>query len=119
MILIEIGRKLRRQRESLNLKISDIERFTHLRQKYIEALEKGDLTDLPSPVQGRGMLSIYARFLNMDDEACSCVSPMRSKPAWPNAPPRKPGQAGFHAALPGTAKASCACSRPTWCSAAW
>jgi cytoskeleton protein RodZ len=31
MILVEIGRKLRMQRESLNLKISDIERFTHLR----------------------------------------------------------------------------------------
>jgi cytoskeleton protein RodZ len=68
MILIEIGRKLRIQRESLNLKISDIERFTHLRQKYIEALEKGDIDELPSPVQGRGMLSNYARFLNMDDE---------------------------------------------------
>jgi cytoskeleton protein RodZ len=69
LILIEIGRKLRRQRESLNLKITDIERFTHLRHKYIEALEKGDIDDLPSPVQGRGMLSNYARFLNMDDEA--------------------------------------------------
>jgi cytoskeleton protein RodZ len=69
IILVEIGRKLRRQRESLNLKITDIERFTHLRQKYIEALEKGDIDDLPSPVQGRGMLSNYARFLNMDDEA--------------------------------------------------
>jgi cytoskeleton protein RodZ len=68
LILIEIGRKLRRQRESLNLKISDIERFTHLRQKYIEALEKGEIDELPSPVQGRGMLSNYARFLNMDDE---------------------------------------------------
>jgi cytoskeleton protein RodZ len=68
LILIEIGRKLRRQRESLNLKISDIERFTHLRQRYIEALEKGEIDELPSPVQGRGMLSNYARFLNMDDE---------------------------------------------------
>jgi transcriptional regulator with XRE-family HTH domain len=73
LILIEIGRKLRRQRESLNLKISDIERFTHLRQKYIEALEKGDIDELPSPVQGRGMLSNYARFLNMDDEAIAAA----------------------------------------------
>jgi cytoskeleton protein RodZ len=68
MILIEIGRRLRHQRESLNLKIEDIVRFTHLRQRYIEALEMGHLEDLPSPVQGRGMLSNYARFLNMDDE---------------------------------------------------
>jgi cytoskeleton protein RodZ len=69
MILLDLGRRLRRQRESLNLKISDVERFTHLREKYIDALEKGDIDDLPSPVQGRGMLSVYARFLNMDDEA--------------------------------------------------
>jgi cytoskeleton protein RodZ len=68
MILVEIGRRLRHQRESLNLKIDDIVRFTHLRQRYIESLEMGRIDDLPSPVQGRGMLSIYARFLNMDDE---------------------------------------------------
>jgi cytoskeletal protein RodZ len=69
MILVEIGQRLRRQREALNLKIADIERFTHLRSKYIDALEHGSLDDLPSPVQGRGMLSNYARFLDLDDEA--------------------------------------------------
>ncbi len=67
-IFAEIGHVLRKQRETLSLKISDIERFTHIRHRYIEALEKGQLDDLPSPVQGRGMLNNYARFLDLDSE---------------------------------------------------
>ena len=43
-----------------------MERHTHLRLHYLKALENGALEDLPSPVQGRGMLSNYAAFLGMD-----------------------------------------------------
>ncbi len=67
-IFTEIGRTLRKQRETLSLKISDVERFTHIRHRYIEALEKGLIDELPSPVQGRGMLNNYARFLDLDTE---------------------------------------------------
>jgi cytoskeleton protein RodZ len=68
MIFNEIGADLKRQRESLGLKIMDIERYILVRQRFIEALEDGRLNDLPSPVQGRGMLNNYARFLEMDTE---------------------------------------------------
>jgi transcriptional regulator with XRE-family HTH domain len=67
-IFIEIGRRLRSQRELLGLSIEDVERHTHLRQHYLRALETGDLARLPSPVQGRGMLNNYAVFLGMDVE---------------------------------------------------
>jgi cytoskeletal protein RodZ len=67
-IFAEIGQKLRRQRELLGLSYDDVERHTHVRTHYLIALEEGDLTGLPSPVQGRGMLSNYARFLGMDPE---------------------------------------------------
>ncbi len=67
-IFQEIGQVLRKQREVLSLKISDIERFTHIRYRYIEALENGQIDELPSPVQGRGMLNNYAHFLDLDAE---------------------------------------------------
>lgn len=68
-IFFEIGQRLRRQRELLGLSLEDVERHTRLRQHYLQALEDGRLLNLPSPVQGRGMLSNYAAFMGMDAEA--------------------------------------------------
>jgi len=52
-IFTEVGQKLRQQRELLGLSLEDIERHTHLRQRYLQALEEGRLEGLPSFVQGR------------------------------------------------------------------
>jgi cytoskeleton protein RodZ len=68
-IFIEIGQKLRQQREILGLSRAEVERYTRLRQHYLQALEEGRLDLLPSPVQGRGMLSNYASFLNLNEDA--------------------------------------------------
>ena len=65
---VEIGQQLQRQRELLGLSLDDVERHTHLRRHYLQALETGDLQALPSPVQGRGMLNNYAAFLGLDSE---------------------------------------------------
>lgn len=65
-ILAEIGNMLRERRESISLSLSDVEHYTRLRQHYLRALEAGRIEDLPSAVQGRGMLSNYAEFLNLD-----------------------------------------------------
>lgn len=68
LIFQEIGRELRQQRETLGLTLAEVERYTRLRSHYIIALEEGRIDELPSPVQGRGMLSNYAAFLNLDEE---------------------------------------------------
>jgi len=68
-ILQEIGEMLRQRRESISLSLSDVEHYTRLRQHYLRALETGRINDLPSAVQGRGMLSNYAEFLNLDVDA--------------------------------------------------
>lgn len=68
VIFKEIGEKLQYQREILGINLEEVERQTHLRLRYLEALESGDLDELPSPVQGRGMLSNYAEFLGLDPE---------------------------------------------------
>jgi cytoskeleton protein RodZ len=63
----EIGRVLKKRREDLRITHEDVEKFVHIRPKYLQALEEGRLDDLPSTVQGRGMLSNYAHFLEVDN----------------------------------------------------
>jgi cytoskeleton protein RodZ len=67
-IFTEIGHKLQIQRELMGLNLGDVERHTHIRMHYVQALETGDISHLPSPVQGRGMLSNYATFLGLNTE---------------------------------------------------
>ena len=67
-IFAEVGRRLQSQRELLGLSLDDVARHTHLRRHYLVALEAGSIQDLPSPVQGRGMLKNYAVFLGLDPE---------------------------------------------------
>jgi cytoskeleton protein RodZ len=67
-IFKELGHTLQSQRELMGLSLGDVERHTHIRMHYIHALEQGDIDHLPSPVQGRGMLSNYASFLGLNSE---------------------------------------------------
>jgi cytoskeleton protein RodZ len=67
-IFIEIGQKLQQQRDALGLSRAEVERYTRLRQHYLQAMEEGRMDKLPSPVQGRGMLSNYAAFLNLNED---------------------------------------------------
>jgi cytoskeleton protein RodZ len=64
-----LGYSLRARRESLGLSLADVERQTRIREIYLYALEEGNLNDLPSTVQGRGMLGNYAAFMGLDSEA--------------------------------------------------
>lgn len=66
MRMAEIGAALHQQREKLGFNLEEVERNTRVRMRYLIALEEGRLDDLPSPVQGRGMLSSYASFLGLD-----------------------------------------------------
>jgi cytoskeleton protein RodZ len=68
-IFKELGNTLKSQRELMGLSLGDVERHTHIRIHYIKALEEGDISHLPSPVQGRGMLSNYASFLGLNTES--------------------------------------------------
>ena len=65
----EIGNGLKNRREQMGLNLADVEHFTSIKRMYLIAMEEGRFTDLPSTVQGRGMLSNYAHFLAMDEEA--------------------------------------------------
>jgi len=64
-----MGTELREKRESLGLSLADAERQIKIREVYLYSIEEGNLDELPSTVQGRGMLSNYASFLGLDSEA--------------------------------------------------
>ena len=95
-ILKEIGVELRERRELLSLHLDEVERNTHVKAHYIEALEKGSMDELPSTVQTRGMLSNYATFLDMDVDALllrfADALQARHRERNPQKPARKPGQ---------------------------
>ena len=66
MDMDEIGRTLLEAREKLGLTLEEVERATRIRTHHLEALEKGMIDALPSPVQARGFLNNYAEFLGLD-----------------------------------------------------
>jgi|Deesub1362A_J573_1020465.scaffolds.fasta_scaffold01973_6 transcriptional regulator with XRE-family HTH domain len=63
-----IGKKLQEARERLGLSLDEVEQATRIRLHHLQALERGDLTALPSPVQARGFLRNYADFLGLDSD---------------------------------------------------
>jgi cytoskeleton protein RodZ len=66
-IFRQIGLSLQNRRKMMDLNLADIENFTNLKRSFLVALEEGRFNDLPSTVQGRGMLNNYAKFLGMEE----------------------------------------------------
>lgn len=64
-----IGFQLAERRKALGLSLEGAEHELKLRAANLQALEEGRISDLPSPVQARGMLSNYATFLGLNVEA--------------------------------------------------
>lgn len=63
-----LGSELREARQGRDLTLDQVERQIRIRAKFLEALEQGNYAALPSPVQTRGFLRNYARFLGMDGD---------------------------------------------------
>lgn len=95
-IFKEIGIELRKRRELLSLHLDEVERNTHVKAHYLDALERGAMEELPSTVQTRGMLSNYATFLDLDVDALllrfADALQARHRERNPQKPMRKPGQ---------------------------
>ena len=95
-IFKEIGIELRQRRELLSLHLEEVERNTHVKAHYLDALEKGAIDKLPSTVQTRGMLSNYATFLDLDVDVLllrfADALQARHRERNPQKPARKSGQ---------------------------
>lgn len=66
--LEEIGTILKTQRERLGFTIPNVENQIFIPERYLIAIENGNLEELPSTVQGKGMVKNYAQFLGLDSE---------------------------------------------------
>ena len=66
---LTIGQQLKNARIDRNLSLEDVFKSIRIRINYLEALEADDFSVMPSPVQGRGFLRIYAQFLALDIDA--------------------------------------------------
>ena len=64
--LQSLGQVLRHAREARALALDEVEMQTRIRVKYLQALESGDLSVLPSVTHARGFLRNYAQFLQLD-----------------------------------------------------
>ena len=63
---IEAGVILQKARESKGVSIKDASDALHIRIPYLQALESGRSEIIPSSVQARGFLRIYAEYLNLN-----------------------------------------------------
>jgi hypothetical protein len=64
--VFEIGSSLRTAREHRQLQLSDVERATNIRSKYLAALEDERFDVLPGTAYVKGFLRTYADFLGLD-----------------------------------------------------
>jgi cytoskeletal protein RodZ len=63
-----IGQRLKNIRESRGISLEEISQKTQIRMKYLRAIEADDVGSLPSPMQMRGFLRLYASILDVEIE---------------------------------------------------
>jgi len=66
--VFEIGSSLREARERQKLELPQVERATHIRSKYLGALEDERFDVLPGPAYTKGFLRTYADYLGLDGQ---------------------------------------------------
>jgi cytoskeletal protein RodZ len=66
--VFEIGNSLREARVRQSLDLTDVERATKIRPKYLRALEDEQFEILPAQTYVKGFLSTYAEFLGLDGQ---------------------------------------------------
>lgn len=64
-----VGKKLRDAREAQNLTLEQAESATHIRTRYLQALESGNFGILPSKLQVTGFLRSYGSYLGLNPDA--------------------------------------------------
>jgi cytoskeleton protein RodZ len=61
----QLGARFREAREARGITLSEASTSTRILLRYLQALEEGDLNQLPGDVYARGFIRNYAQFLNL------------------------------------------------------
>ena len=64
----DIGEALRRTRVHYGKSLKDVEKVLRIRSSQIDAMERGDMTNLPGRVYAIGFVRSYAEFLDIDGD---------------------------------------------------
>ena len=64
--LAELGATLRKIREKNNISLERVAIFTMIRSNLLDAIESGDMDQLPEPVYAQGLIKRYAEVLGVD-----------------------------------------------------
>jgi len=62
----EIGARLKAAREAKGLSLEDVQQALKIRSHYLEAIEAGELGEIPGLVYARGFIRTYARYLGVE-----------------------------------------------------
>ncbi len=71
----EIGQELKQARESRGLCLSDLQMYTHIPVRQMEAVEKGDMESLPADVYVRGFVRVMGNALGLNGLTLSASLP--------------------------------------------
>ena len=82
------GSILKEARESKKLNIAQAVKGTRIRAIYLHAMEADDYQMLPSPVQLKGFLRIYAEFLELNSNDLLSLLPSQYQPDVQDIPPK-------------------------------
>src|SRR3954468_9399691 len=87
-----IGETLRQARIDKGVSLVDAERSTHIRRRYLEALESDDFGALPALVYTRGFIRTYAEYLGLSPQGMvDQFQPARSREPAPRLRATTPG----------------------------
>ncbi|OEG69490.1 hypothetical protein ATZ36_09235 [Candidatus Endomicrobiellum trichonymphae] len=64
----EIGKLLKEKREKMNISLADVHKAIRIREKYISAIEDGDISVFFAEVYYRSFVRSYAEYLGFDSE---------------------------------------------------
>ena len=60
------GKFLRKERETRNISLEEISKFTKIKQHYLQALEEDRYELLPAVPYVKGFLNVYAKYLTLN-----------------------------------------------------
>ena len=65
---MKFGESLRKERELRGITLEEISRQTRVHTRFLEAIEKDDLSVLPAKAFAKGFLRSYARMVDLDED---------------------------------------------------
>ncbi|CBN54000.1 MULTISPECIES: helix-turn-helix domain-containing protein [Kamptonema] len=89
--LAEIGAQLRQFREQHSISLERVSVVTMIRSRLLQAIEEGELDELPEPVYTQGLIKRYAEAMGLDGEQFANFCPAtpileRPKTSWRDLP---------------------------------